>query len=320
MMRKNNITEKRAFKTRASAYGTMLRKDFIRNRSLYVLAIPVIAYFIIFKYIPMYGLLMAFEDYSPRLGITGSEWVGLKHFRTFLSTPSFWSVVRNTLSISISQIIFGFPIPIILALLLNEVRSVKYSRFIQNLTYIPHFISLVVVCGLITTFVSSDGIIGGFFSKYADVKGSMLIYPKYFLPIYLISGIWQSVGWDSIIYLSALTGVDESLYEAARVDGAGRWKQTIHITIPSILPVIITMLLLQLGGVLTVGYEKVLLLQNDSTLEVSEIISSYVYRRGLVNLDWSYSTAVNLFNSVINIIILLASQAISRKVSGYTLW
>lgn len=307
-------------KTRNTSIGVMLKKDFIRNRSLYIMALPVVAFFIIFKYVPMYGVLMAFQDYSPQLGIWGSKWVGLKHFISFFQSPSFIEVLGNTLRISLVTLLFTFPTPIILALMLNEVRHARFSKLIQNMTYIPHFISLVVTCGLIHIFTANTGIIGGFFAKYFDMTGSMLMYPQYFLPIYVTSAVWGNLGWDSIIYLAALTGVDASLHEAAEIDGANRWQRMIHVTIPGIMPTIIIMLLLKLGGVLNVGFEKILLLYNDSTMMVADVISTYVYRRGLINLDWSYSTAVNLFNSVVNLIFLLGSQIISRRVSGYSLW
>ena len=307
-------------KTRNTSIGVMLKKDFIRNRSLYIMALPVVAFFIIFKYVPMYGVLMAFQDYSPQLGIWGSKWVGLKHFISFFQSPSFIEVLGNTLRISLVTLLFTFPAPIILALMLNEVRHARFSKLIQNMTYIPHFISLVVTCGLIHIFTANTGIIGSFFAKYFDMTGSMLMYPQYFLPIYVTSAVWGNLGWDSIVYLAALTGVDASLHEAAEIDGANRWQRMIHVTIPGIMPTIIIMLLLKLGGVLNVGFEKILLLYNDSTMMVADVISTYVYRRGLINLDWSYSTAVNLFNSVVNLIFLLGSQIISRRVSGYSLW
>lgn len=314
------LNQGKAIKNTGAGVGQMLRQDFARNRSLYTLYIPILAFFIIFCYVPIYGVLMAFQNYSPKQGIWGSQWVGFKHFVSFFQSPSFFSVLRNTVTISLTTMLFTFPAPIILSLLMNEVRHGKYLRVVQNMTYIPHFISLVVTCGLIHIFVGSNGVIGSIFAKYFGVTGSMLIYPKYFLPIYVVSAVWGNIGWDSIIYLSALTGVDKSLYEAAEIDGAGRWKQMLHVTIPGIMPTIIIMLLLKLGGVLNVGYEKILLLYNDSTMEVADVISTYVYRRGLINLDWSYSTAVNLFNSAVNLLFLLSSQFLSRKVSGYGLW
>lgn len=301
-------------------WSVMVKKDFRANKSLYLLAIPVLAYYIIFKYMPMYGLTMAFQDYSPTMGITGSSFVGFKHFITFFNSPSFGVVMKNTIKISFLTILFGFPMPIILALLLNELKSAKFGKVIQNATYLPHFISLVVICGLIKIFTKDTGIIGAIYNKLTGSTGAMLIKPGCFVPIYIASDIWQEIGWNSIIYLSALTAIDHSLYEAAEVDGAGRWSQTLHVTIPGILPTIVIMFIMRMGSVLNIGYEKILLLYNDATMDVADVISTYVYRRGLVNLDWSYSAAVGLFNSVVNLGFLLASHLISKKVNGYGLW
>lgn len=305
---------------RNEGFSSRFRKDFKINRALYLMMLPVMIYFVIFKYVPMYGLLMSFQNFSPRLGITGSEWVGLTHFITFFKSPSFGVVLGNTVKISLACLCFGFPAPIVLALLLNELKSAKLGRVIQNATYIPHFISLVVVCGIIGIFTKDTGLIGKFYNMVTGSTGSMLNHPKCFLPIYVLSNIWQEVGWGSIIYLAALTGIDESLYEAVEIDGAGKWKKMIHITLPSILPTIVIMLIMRMGGILNVGYEKILLLYNDSTMDVADVISTYVYRRGLGNLDWSYSAAVGLFNSVINLFFLIASNIISKKVNGYGLW
>lgn len=301
-------------------YTAMLKKDFRKYKSLYLLAVPIVLYFIVFKYVPMYGVLMGFQDYSPKLGIGGSDWVGFQHFKDFFNSPSCFSVIRNTLKISFTSLLVTFPCPIVLALLLNEVRSKVFSRVVQNMSYIPHFISAVVVCGLVRVFTANTGLIGGFFAEHFGITGSMLLYPKYFLPIYVLSGLWQELGWSSIIYLSALSSIDESLYEAAKIDGANRWKQTIHVTIPGLLPTMTVLLILRMGNVLNVGYEKILLLYNDSTMEVADVISTYVYRRGLLNLDWSYSTAVDLFSSVVNFGFVAFAQHISKKVNGSGLW
>ncbi len=297
-----------------------LKTDFRVNRTLYLMMLPVLAYFIIFKYIPMYGLLMAFQDYSPRLGIAGSDWVGFKHFADFFRSPSCKVVLTNTIKISLSTLAFGFPAPIILALLLNELKSAKLGKIIQNATYIPHFISLVVVCGIVNIFTGDNGLIGRAYNFMTGSTGAMLNHPNCFLPIYVVSNIWKEVGWGSIIYLAALTGIDDSLYEAAEIDGAGKLKKVIHVTIPGILPTVVIMLIMRMGSILNVGYEKILLLYNDSTMNVADVVSTYVYRRGLTNLDWSYSAAVGLFNSVINLFFLIGSNRISRKVNGYGLW
>lgn len=301
-------------------YRSVIKKDFKLNKSLYLLLLPVLAYYFIWHYVPMYGALIAFKDFTPRLGAWGSPWVGFKHFANFFGSPSFGEILFNTLRISLTTLVFSFPMPIILALLLNELRSPKFSKLVQNATYLPHFISLVVICGMVKDFTRDTGIISYLLSFFGMEPITMLNYPEYFVPIYVISGIWQSVGWESIIFLAALTGIDGSLYEAATIDGAGRWKQTWHITLPGIIPTIVTMLILRIGGILNVGYEKIILLYNDATLEVADVISTYVYRKGLLEQSWSFSTAVNMFNSVINLLFLCTANFISRKVNDTALW
>jgi len=303
-----------------SQFSKEFKKDFMKNKSLYIMFLPIIVYFIIFKYVPMYGVLMAFQDYSPRLGISRSEWVGFENFITFFKAPSFWLVLRNTIKISLATLVFGFPAPIFLALLLNEVKSVKVGRLVQNITYLPHFISMVVVCGMIHMFTKDTGIIGSMYNALTGSKGSMLNNPDLFLPIYVLSNIWKEVGWGSIIYLSALLAIDDSLYEAAEIDGAGRWKQTLHVTLPGILPTFVVMLILRMGQILSVGYEKILLLYNSSTMDVADVISTYTYRRGLIDQDWSYSSAVGLFNTLVNLFFVSSANYISKKVNGYALW
>lgn len=297
-----------------------LGRDFKMNGSLYILMIPVLVYFILFCYLPMYGVTMAFQDYSPRLGFTGSEWVGFKHFIKFFNSPSFVEILVNTLRISVVTLLFGFPAPIVLSLLLNEIKSARVGKVIQNCTYIPHFISMVVACSIIRIFTADTGVIGSFYNMITGNTGNMLNNPSNFIPIYLVSNIWKECGWGSIIYLAALTGVDQSLYEAAEVDGAGKWRKVISITLPSILPTIIMMFIMRMGQMLSVGYEKILLLENSMTKDVSEVISTYNYRRGLINQEWSYSAAVGLFNTAINLILVQTSNWISRKVNGYALW
>ena len=282
--------------------------------------IPVLVYFLLFKYLPMYGALMAFQDYSPKLGVWGSKWVGLKHFINFVTARSFWGLLGNTFRISFSSLIFGFPAPILLALLMNELQSMKFKKVVQNITYLPHFISLVVVCGLVKDFTMNDGVIGNLVEIFGGEPKTLLNYPEFFVPVYIISDIWQGVGWGTIIYLSALSAVDSTLYEAATIDGAGRFKQVLHITLPGIAPTIVIMLILRLGSILNVGFEKIILLYNDSTMSVADVISSYVYRRGLINLDWSFSSAVGLFNSVINLIFLIGSNYINKRVNESSLW
>lgn len=297
-----------------------IRQDWLRNWKLYLMMLPVIAYYIAFCYKPMYGAIIAFKDFSPGLGIWGSDWVGLENFRDFFTGADFRRTLFNTLNISILSIVFGFPAPIILALLINELNSKRYAKLVQTITYMPHFISLVVVCGLIKDFVSDTGVITSILGLFGVPKTNLLQEPRAFVPIYIISSIWQEIGWGSIIYLAALAGVDQELYEAAAIDGAGRLRQTISVTLPGIAPTIITMFILKLGSVMNVGFEKIILLYQPMTYETADVISSYVYRIGLVDQQYGFSTAVGLFNSVINFALILAANTISRRVNETSLW
>lgn len=301
--------------------------DLKKNRELYLMLIPAILFYLVFCYGPMYGAIIAFKDYSPRLGILGSEWVGFKHFESFFTGPYFFRILKNTLVISISSLVCGFPAPIILALLINELTKKRFAKFVQTITYLPHFISLVVLCGMIKSFTLNTGFINNLLVMItggAWEPRTFLNEPQYFVPIYVISNIWQQVGWGSIIYLSALTSIDQELYEAAMIDGAGRWRQTWHVTLPGILPVIVIQLILNIGGLLGVGYEKIILLYNESTRETADVISTFVYRRGLLAEgganQWSYSTAVGLFNSVINFLLIIMANRISGWLTDTSLW
>ena len=296
------------------------RRDFRKNGSLYLLVLPVVIFYFIFNYMPMYGVLMSFQDFSPRLGIGGSEWVGLQHFRRFLGSTDFQCVFFNTLKISFSTLICEFPTPILLALMLNEMQNRHIKKVVQTLSYLPHFISLVVICGMIKTFVANDGLIGSVIAQMTGNNSSLLMQANKFLPIYVLSSIWQAVGWESIIYLAALAGVDPQLYEAAEIDGAGRIRKIINITLPSISTTIVTMLILRLGKVMNVGYEKIILLYNEVIYDTSDVISTYVYRMGFENQDWGYSAAVGLFNSAINLVLLVFTNTVSKKMSGTSLW
>lgn len=297
-----------------------LRADWVRNRSLYVLVLPVIAFYILFNYKPIYGAIIAFQDYVPRLGISGSEWVGLANFKRFFSDIYFGRLMKNTLLLSVYDILFGFPAPIILALLLNEIHNKFFKNVTQTITYLPHFISMIVVCGMLTDFSLSTGLFNDIIEFFGGERHPLLQDPKLYRTIYIASGIWQQVGWGTIIYLSALAGVDSQLYEAAEIDGATKWKQTLHVTLPGIAPTIITMFILKIGKLMSMGYEKTILLYNPSTFETADIISSYVYRIGLLEQDWSYSTAIGLFNSVINCILLFVTNQISKRTTESSLW
>ena len=291
-----------------------------RNWSLYILAVPVIVYFLLFSYKPMYGALIAFKNYSPGRGFSGSPWVGFEHFLRYFRSPYFFRLIRNTFLISLYGLLFGFPAPIILALLLNEVRHSPFKRTIQTITYLPHFISLIVVCGMITDFSLSTGLINDIIAFFGGQRFPLLQQPNLYRTIYISSGIWQEVGWGTIIYLSALSAIDPQLYEAAMIDGAGRIRQLFNVTLPSIAPTITILLILRIGNLLSVGYEKTLLLYNPATYETADIISTYVYRVGLLEQNWSYSTAIGLFNSLINFTLLILANRISRKVSETSLW
>ena len=299
--------------------GIAVKKDIKRNWILYLMLVPVILFYILFMYKPIYGALIAFQDYKPAKGF-GVDWVGFKHFIRFFQNPYFGRLIRNTLVINILNLVFGFPAPIILALLLNEVKSKKFKTVTQSSMYLPHFISLVVIIGMVKQFCMSDGLFNDIIVMFGGERIPLLQYPEYYQTIYVASEIWQSIGWNSIIYVAALSGVDSQLYDAAKVDDAGRWKQTLHVTLPSITPTIIVMLILRVGSLMSLGYEKTLLLYNESIFETSDIISSYVYRSGMLNQEWSYSTAVGLFNSFVNIILVISANTISKKVADTSLW
>lgn len=301
-------------------FWTKVKRDFKRNWTAYVFAIPVIAYYLIFCYKPMVGVVIAFKDFRPAIGIWESEWVGLQHFKDYISSFYFWRLIRNTLRISVTSLVVGFPAPIIFALLVNEVRNNKFKKTIQTISYLPHFVSMVVICGLVKLFVGQGGLITQFFTLFGRPDSPMLADPNLFVPIHVLSGVWAGIGWGSILYLSALSGINEELYEAAEIDGANRWKQTIHVTLPGISTTIITKLLLDAGHMLSVGYEKIILLYNEKIYETADVISSFTYRRGLLDFQWSFSTAVGLFNSVINFILIIVFNKISKKVSEVGLW
>ncbi|GGG65166.1 ABC transporter permease [Paenibacillus radicis (ex Gao et al. 2016)] len=302
------------------AFGRFLIKDLVGNRYLYLMMLPVLAYYLIFHYAPMYGVLIAFKDYSPMKGILGSPWVDFKHFETFFNSYYFLRVLKNTLLISVYSLLFEFPAPIILALLINEVRSRSYKRVVQSITYMPYFISMIVIAGLIRDFTDSGGVLNSIYMYFGGDGTSMLQNEGLFRPIYILSEIWQKAGWESIIYLAALAGIDQGQYEAARIDGAGRLKQIWYITLPGLLPTIVILFILRMGNLLNVGFEKIILLYNPVIYETADVISSFVYRKGLLEFNWSYSTAVGLFNSVINLTLLILANWISKRVTNSSLW
>lgn len=298
----------------------MLKTDFRKNWLIYLMLVPVIVYLLIFCYAPMYGVVIAFKDFEPRLGIMGSEWVGLKYFKEFVGSVFFGRTLKNTLMLSGLNLLFGFCAPIVFAILLNEVRNLRFKKMVQTVTYLPHFITTVIIASLILIFTDSDGFITQIVNSITGHEGSLIGDKHMFRPIYVISDIWQSFGWGSIVYLAAIMGINPELYEAARIDGANKFKQIIHVTIPGMLPIIVIMFIMAVGGLMNVGWEKAFLLQSPVTYDTSDIISTFVYRKGFEDMNYSYSAAVGLFNSMINLILLIGANKMSRRVNGSGLW
>lgn len=294
-----------------------------RYWQLYLLLIPVILNFVIFHYIPMAGIQIAFKDFTLRDGIWGSAWAGLEHFERFFTSYNFWNILSNTLILSLLSLLLSFPLSVCLALLLNEIRAKKVNRALQTVFFAPHFISTVVVIGMLQAFLSpTTGIVNVLLMKLGVISEGIYFtrLSGAFRPMYVISGIWQNTGWGAAIYLSALTAIDQELYEAAKIDGASRWQQLKRITLPCIAPTIVIQLILKCGHIMSIGYEKVLLMQTSTNLDVSQIISTFVYEKGISAQQYDYATAIGLFNSVINLIVLLIVNRIARKRSEVSLW
>ncbi|MEO2202956.1 ABC transporter permease subunit [Paenibacillus pabuli] len=300
----------------------VVKKELARNKYVYLMLVPVVAYYLIFSYGPMYGLLMAFqESYSPVNGILAGTWIGFDNFTMFFESYYFWRLIKNTLILSFYSIVFGFPAPILLAILLNEVRKKWFKSTVQTISYMPHFISVVVVVGMLKTFSTLDGGLFNVIREFFELQPVMFLAEKdMFRPIYILSNIWQGAGWASIIFLAALSGIDPQLYEAAKIDGAGRWRQLLHITLPGIMPTIVIMLILRLGAVMNSDFQKILLMQTAPTYETSDVISTFVYRSGILEGNYTYSTAIGLFNGIINFSLLIIANAISRKLNSTSLW
>ncbi len=295
--------------------------DIKRNKVVYILLAVILAYFAIFNYAPMVGLLMAFEKFSPVKGIFGSKWVGLKNFKDFFEGPYVGRLIRNTIAIGVLDLVINFPAPIIFALILNEIHQKFFKKTIQTVSYMPYFISAVVACGLVVKFVEAGGPVSMMVAKLTGTESANLLNKKgNFWLIYVLQNMWQGLGYGSIIYLSALSSVDQELYEAAYVDGAGKWKQAIHVTIPSIMPMIVMMLILRMGAIFSVGADKIILLYGPANYEFSDVINSYVYRMGIQETNYSLASAVGLFNSIIGTIMLLTTNAISKRVSGTSMF
>ncbi len=297
-----------------------LLKQIKRYRYIYLMILPVLLYYLVFHYATMYYAVIAFQNYKPMKGISGSRFIGLKHFISFLESPYAWRTIRNTLVLNAYMIAFSFTSAIIFALMINQMQDGKYKRVVQTVTYMPHFISIVVVCGILVEFSESNALFNDVIALLGGERSSLLSDPRKFRPIYVLSDIWQNVGWGTIIYLATLSGVDQSLHEAATIDGAGRLQRIWHVNIPALVPVIVVQLIMRFGQMMSIGYEKVILLYNASTYETADVISSYVYRRGLYEMDYSYGAAVGLFNSVINLIVLFFANTLSRRLTENSLW
>ena len=295
----------------------MLKRDW----HLILLCVPALIFIFIFDYGPMYGIQIAFKDYNSRKGIWGSEWVGFEHFIRFFNSPNFWNILRNTLSISFYSLLASFPFPIFLALLVNQVTKKKFKRTVQMVLYAPHFISVIVLCGMLHVFLSpSTGIVNNILASLGLERIYFLGEAALFNDVFVWSGVWQNSGWGMIIYLAALTSIDPELYEAAKIDGANKIKLITHIEIPQIMPTIVIMLIMNVGRFMNVGFQKAFLLQNPLNLQSSEIISTYVYRMGMLGQQFSFSTAIGLFNNVVNIILLITVNQICKKLNETSLW
>ncbi|WP_426454893.1 ABC transporter permease [Paenibacillus sp. S-38] len=289
-------------------------RDILRDRWLYMMLLPGIAYFIVFKYVPMYGVTMAFQDYKPHLGMLNSPWVGMKHFERFFAEPQFWMLFRNTVLLAVYNLVFFFPMPIILALMLNEVRSGGYKRFVQTLIYIPHFVSWVVVVGIFYLLLTTEnGVLNEIIFRLTGDKIAFLLDPDWFRTMIISQSIWKEVGWGTIIFLAALAGVDLQLYEAARMDGAGRWRQLWHITLPAIRSTIIILLILRLGNFLDSGFEHIFLMLTPTNRDVGDVFDTYVYVKGMTQAQYSYSAAVGLFKSVVGLVLVLGSNWLAKR-------
>jgi putative aldouronate transport system permease protein len=296
------------------------RRALRRDWQLYSLAILPLLFFLIFRYLPMLGNVIAFRRFRPGGDIFGEQWVGLRYFRLFINDPTFWTVFTNTLILGALTLLFLFPLPIVLALLLNEVRTRYLKRLVQTISYMPHFLSIVVVAGIIFQVLSIDGVVNQALRAVGRDSVPFLQQAEWFRTIYVSSEMWQTVGWGTILYLAALTTIDHDLYEASRIDGANRWRQTWHITLPGIRPTMVTLLILNLGTFLAVGFEKILLLYNPLTYPTADVISTYLYRVGVVSGSFSYAAAIGLFESVIGLALVLSANLISRRTVGTSLW
>ncbi|MFY1693218.1 ABC transporter permease [Plantactinospora sp. WMMB782] len=296
------------------------RQAIRRDWQLYSLALLPLLFFLIFRYLPMLGNVIAFRRFQPGGNIFGEYWVGLRYVKMFLSDPTFWEVFTNTLILGTLTLVIVFPLPVILALLLNEVRTRKLKRFVQSVSYLPHFLSIVIVAAMVMQLLSTDGTVNQIVEAAGEDAIPFLQRPEWFRTIYVSSEVWQTVGWGTILYLAALTTIDENLYEAARIDGANRWRQTWHVTLPGIRPTMVTLLILNIGTFMAVGFEKILLLYNPLTYPTADVISTYLFRMAFQSSNFSYAAAIGLFEALIGLTLILSANAISRRTVGTSLW
>ncbi|TYP79326.1 ABC transporter permease [Paenibacillus methanolicus] len=301
--------------------NTSIFRKIRRDRAFLVLLAPALIFYILFRYVPMFGIIVSFKDYNLFSGIWKSEWVGLRYYKMFFDNPDAFNIIRNTFLLGLYKIIFGFPAPIILALLLNELKMKRYKRFVQTVSYMPHFLSPVVVAGILVMILSpSTGFVNQIIQDMGFEPINFLQKADWFRTIYVSSEVWQEIGWGSILYLAALTSIDPQLYEAARMDGANRWRQMWHVSIPGIMPAIVILFILQIGKIMELGFDKVFLLSNAATYETADIISTYVYRMGITSANFSYATAIDLFMGIIGLIFVYSANVISRKLGDTSLW
>jgi ABC-type polysaccharide transport system, permease component len=298
-----------------------LLKVIIRDKFLLLLIIPVVIYFIIFQYIPMYGVVIAFKDFSPVKGILGSPWIGFKWFEDFFNSIYFGRIIRNTLLINFYNLIWGFPVPIIFALLLNELKNGFFRRTIQTVSYLPHFVTTVIIVGFLSNFLNpNDGIVNLMLKEFFGFSKNFMADPSWFRTLYVSSEIWQQFGWNSIMFIAALTTIDQGLYESAKIEGANRWQQMRYISIPGIVPTITVLLIFSIAALLSIGFEKVILMYNPLTYETADVISTYVYRKGIVEAHYEFGAAVGIFNSIISLILLVTANAASKKLTEASIW
>lgn len=318
--RTSEIGKKNNVAIRLAGKPTVM-STFKRDHQLWIMIFPAIAVILLFNYVPMYGIQLAFRDYDFSKGITGGAWHGLFYFKQFINSYLFADLMKNTFTISLASIVFGFPAPIILALILNQIRRMKAKQILQTTVYLPHFISTIVLVGMLNVLLSPEtGIVEHLMKSIGMGDVNLLASTKTFIPVYVLSDIWQHCGWNSIIYLAALSTVDPQLYDSAKIDGASRWQTILYVDIPALVPTIIILFILSMGNILSTGFEKIFLMQNSLNLPVSEVISTYVYKIGIVSSQFSYSAAIGLFNTVINFIFLITMNAVSKRFSNMSLW